>query len=88
MLLFQIQPHISTSTTTNSKLQQNNTPPTTPPVLNQSPISQPIINGNAVHPTSPTNVIPVSEPPSYASTMAYKAAQQQPRHLPPPPCIK
>lgn len=69
-------------------LEQNNTPPTTPPVLNPSQISPSIINGNTVHQSSSTsNILPVNEPPSYASTMAFKASQQHPRHLPPPPCM-
>lgn len=76
----QSSPH-TTSTTINSK-GQSNTPPTTPPVLNST--ASPVSNGVSTHPV-PGIGIPAVEPPSYASTMAFKAAQQQPRHLPPPP---
>lgn len=67
---------------------QSNTPPATPSVLNPSQVSSSPINGNAGHQSSSANnVMPVNEPPSYASTMAFKASQQQPRFLPPPPCM-
>lgn len=64
-------PHIAGIPSTNPKAQ-GNTPPTTPGI-------------NPTMPLPADRIIPTSEPPSYASTMAFKAAQQQPRHLPPPP---
>lgn len=78
----QASPHIAGIPTTSHPKSQGNTPPTTPPVL---PPAMSLTNGNATLPPSIGAAVPSSEPPSYASTMAFKAAQQQPRHLPPPP---
>lgn len=69
----QVSLHITGIPTGNQNVQ-NNTPPTTPPVPNGV-----ILTSHAA------GIIPLNEPPSYASTMAFKAAQQQPRNLPPPP---
>lgn len=75
-----------------TKSQNSITPPTTPPVL--SPQSMPLTNGTV---SAISAGIPAFEPPSYASTMAFKAAQQhqqqqqhtqpqpQPSRQPPPP---
>lgn len=72
----QVSPHIVCISTGNQNVQ-NNTPPTTPPVPNGVSLPPHAISG--------AGSIPLNEPPSYASTMAFKAAQQQPRNLQPPP---
>lgn len=72
----QVSTHITGLPTVNQNLQ-NITPPTTPPVPNGVSLSP--------HAVTSAGIIPLNEPPSYASTMAFKAAQQQPRNLPPPP---
>lgn len=72
----QVSPHVVCIPTGNPNVQ-NNTPPTTPPVPNG--VSLP------PHAITSAGSIPLNEPPSYASTMAFKAAQQQPRNLQPPP---
>lgn len=60
------------------KICSNNTPAQRPIAVNA------VIGSNCSNSTN-SSIVPVIEPPSYACTMAYKAAQQQPRQLPPPP---
>lgn len=75
----QISSHVGSIPTGNQNLQ-NSTPPTTPTIsLSSNGVTLP------PHPATNAGIIPLNEPPSYASTMAFKAAQQQPRNLPPPP---